>query len=78
MIFCWYGLFLENSLSKQNFPSPHMLAVCIQGDESVGGRVFPFFPKILLRLFKILLGARLDGKSFVTGKEPEFAQKGPG
>ena len=32
-IFCLYGAFLENSLSKQNVPSPHMLAVCMQGEE---------------------------------------------
>ena len=32
MIFCLNGAFLENSLSKQNFPSPHMLAVCMQGE----------------------------------------------
>ena len=25
MIFCLYGAFLKNSLSKQNFPSPHIL-----------------------------------------------------
>ena len=29
---CYFGAFLENSLSKQNFPSPHMLAVCMQGE----------------------------------------------
>ena len=32
MIFCLFGAFLENSLSKQNFPSPHMLVVCMQGE----------------------------------------------
>ena len=32
MIICYFGAFLENSLSKQNFPSPHMLAVCMQGE----------------------------------------------
>ena len=40
MIFCLYGAFLENSLSKQNFPSPHMLAVCMQGE----GESLSFFP----------------------------------
>ena len=30
--FCLIGAFLENSLSKQNFPSPNMLAVCMQGE----------------------------------------------
>ena len=29
MIFCLYRAFLENSLSKQNLPSPHVLAVYI-------------------------------------------------
>ena len=32
MIFCLYRTFLENSLSKQNLPSPHMLALCMQGE----------------------------------------------
>ena len=32
MIFCLYGAFSENSLSKQNFHSPHILAVCMQGE----------------------------------------------
>ena len=41
MIFCLYGAFLENSLSKQNFPSPHMLAVCMQGE----GESLSFFSK---------------------------------
>lgn len=36
-----YGAFLENSLSKQNFPSPHMLAVCMQGE----GESLSFFSK---------------------------------
>ena len=39
MIFCLYGAFLENSLSKQNVPSPHMLSVCMQGE----GESFLFF-----------------------------------
>ena len=64
MIFCLYGAFLENSLSKQNVPSSHMLAVCMQGRE----RVFPFFLRlaapcmVLLRRFKILLGQWIGGK----------------
>ena len=41
VIFCLYGAFLENSLSKQNFPSPHMLAVCMQGE----GESLSFFSK---------------------------------
>ena len=41
MIFGKYGTFLENSLSKQNFPSPHMLAVCMQGE----GESLSFFSK---------------------------------
>jgi len=36
-----YGAFLENSLSKQNVPSPHMLAVCMQGE----GESLSFFSK---------------------------------
>ena len=40
--FCLYGAFLENSLSKQNFPSPHMLAVCMQGE----GESLSFFSKV--------------------------------
>ena len=58
MIFCYYGAFLENSLSKQNFPSPHLLAVCMQGE----GESLSFFLRlaalcmVLLRRFKILLG----------------------
>ena len=39
-MFCLYGSFLENSLSKQNFPSPQMVAVCIQG---AGGSLYFFF-----------------------------------
>ena len=41
MIFFLYGAFLENSLSKQNFPSPHLLAVCMQGE----GESLSFFSK---------------------------------
>ena len=41
MIFCLHGAFLENSLSKQNVPSPHMLAVCMQGE----GESLSFFSK---------------------------------
>ena len=63
MIFCLYGAFLENSLSKQNFPSPHMLAVCMQGE----GESLSFFIRlealcmVLLRRFKILLGRWIGG-----------------
>ena len=63
MIFCLYGAFLKNSLSKQNFPSPHMLAACMQEE----GETFLFFLKlaalcmVLLRGFKILLVARSEG-----------------
>ena len=60
MIFCLYGAFLENSLSKQNVPSPHVLAVCMQGE----GESLSFFLglaalcMVLLRRFQILLGRR--------------------
>ena len=63
MIFCLYGAFLENSLSKQNFPSPHMLAVCMQGE----GESLSFFLRlaalcmVLPRRFKILLGRWVSG-----------------
>ena len=66
MIFCWYGAFLENFLSKQNFPSPHMLAVCMQGE----GESLSFFLRlaalciVLLRRFKILLGKWISGKEY--------------
>ena len=39
--FCLCGTFLKKSLSKQNFPSPHMLAVCMQGE----GESLSFFSK---------------------------------
>ena len=67
MIFCLYGAFLENSLSKQNFPSPHMLAVCMQGE----GGSLSFFLRlaalcmVLLRRFKILLGWWIGGMLFL-------------
>ena len=57
MIFCFYGAFLENSLSKQNVPFLYMLAVCMQGE----GESLSFFLRlaalcmVLLRRFKILL-----------------------
>ena len=63
MKYDFVGAFLENSLSKQNFPFPHMLAVCMQGE----GEGLSFFLKlaalcmVLLRRFKILLGARSEG-----------------
>ena len=63
MTFRLYGAFFENSLSKQNFPSPHMLAVCMQGE----GESLSFFSKAsctvhgLLRRFKILLGRWIRG-----------------
>ena len=41
MISCLYGAILENSLSKQNFPSPHVLDVCMQGE----GESLSFFSK---------------------------------
>ena len=68
MIFCWYGAFLENSLSKQNFPSPHMLAVCMQGE----GESLSFFLRlaalcmVLLRWFKILLGRWISGTQHIA------------
>ena len=40
-IVCLYGAFLENSLSKQNLSSPHMLAVCMQGE----GESLSFFSR---------------------------------
>ena len=42
MIFCLYGTFLENSLPKQNFPSPHVLAVCMQEE----GESLSFFLRL--------------------------------
>ena len=64
MIFCLYGVFLENSLSKQNVPSPHMLAVCMQGE---GESLSFFFLRlaalcmVLLGRFKIFLGLWIGG-----------------
>ena len=61
MIFCLYGAFLENSLSKQNVPSPHMLAACMQGE----GESLSFFSQAsctvhgLAWILEILLGARV-------------------
>ena len=54
---CMAGAFLENFLSKQNFPSPHMLAVCMEGE----GESLSFFSKASCTMhgfawFKILLG----------------------
>ena len=63
MTFCLYGAFLENSLSKQNVPSSHMLAACMNGK----GESLYFFLRlaalsmVLLRRFQILLGARSEG-----------------
>ena len=61
--FFLYRAFLENSLSKQNFPSPHMLAVCMQGE----GESLSFFLRLaalcmaLLKRIKILLGRWISG-----------------
>ena len=80
MIFCLYGAFLENSLSKQNLPSPHMLAVCMQGE----GESLSFFLRlaalcmVLLRRFKILLGRWIGGtviKKKVYTVNPRFSGK---
>ena len=67
MIFCLNGSFLENSLSKQNVPSHHMLAMCMQRE----GESLSFFLRlaalcmVLLRRFKILLGRWNGGMSFL-------------
>ena len=77
MIFCLHGAFLVNSLSKQNYPSTHMLAVCMQGRE----RVFPFFLKlaapcmILLRRFKILLGRWISGSKWMVPRFKNFSAR---
>ena len=61
--FCMNGAFLENSLCKQNFPSPHIPAVCMDGE----GESLSFFLRlaalcmVLLRRFKILLGRWIGG-----------------
>ena len=79
MFFCLYGAFLENSLSTQNFPSPHMPAVCMQGE----GESLSYFSKALaalcmalLRRSKIMLGACWEGipmLSIFTGPETQVA-----
>lgn len=63
MNFWLYEAFLENSLSKQNFSCPYMLAVFMQGE----GESLPFYLMqaalymVLLRRFKILLGRWIGG-----------------
>ena len=75
MIFCLYGAFLENSLCKQNVPSPHMLAVCMPGE----GESLSLFLKlaplciVLLRRSKILLAACLEGNHYFTFSLHKFS-----
>ena len=69
-----YGTFLENSLYKQNFPSPHILDVCMQGE----GESLSFFLRlaalcmVLLRRFKILLGRWIGGIKCLQTKSLTF------
>ena len=61
MIFCLYGAFSENSLSKQNFPFPHMLTVCMQGEGESLSIFLRLAALVLPRRFKILLGGWIGG-----------------
>ena len=78
MIFCLYGASLENSLSKQNFPSPHMLAVCMQGE----GESLSFFLSlaalcmVLLKRFKIFLGGWISGTVLTTHRTSREIEMG--